>query len=165
MWWWNKKDPMGHQTYCQPTLHYRIKHTCVLFDGFPNVFYSIHVFSYLIENFHPWLLFHPCFFLFNWKFPPMAFIPSMFFLIWLKIFTHGFYLIPLFDWKFPPMSFIPSMFFLIWLKISTHGFYSIHVFSYLIENFHPWFLFHPCFSLFNGEKIKMSFILSMCLIR
>ena len=118
------------------TLAYRIIITCFLFDSFLKFFYSIHIFSYLIQNFHQYFLFHTYFFLFDSKFPPILFNSiHVFFSIWFKNSTHTFYSIHifLFDLKFPPILFIPSIFFLNWFKNSTHTFYSIDVFPYLIQ--------------------------------
>ena len=96
------------------------------------------------------LLFHTYFFLFDSKFPPILFIPYIFFLIWFKISTNTFYSIHIFSYlirnfhpyflipymffflfgsKIPHILFIPYIFFFIWFEISTHTFYSIHIFS------------------------------------
>ena len=57
--------------------------------------------------------------------------------------------------------FIRSMFFIIRFKFFQCTFYLIHTFPYLIQKFYSYFLFDPCFSLFNSKISLMLFIRSI----
>ena len=99
------------------------------------------------------LLFHTYFFLFDSKFPPILFIPYIFFLIWFKISTNTFYSIHIFSYlirNFHPYFLIPYMFFSIWFKNSTHTFYSIHIFLFDLK--FPPILFIPSIFFLNWFK-------------
>ena len=56
-----------------------------------HAFYSAHVFLFQVKSFHPFLIFRPCFSFSSQNFPPVPYIPTMFFFFQVKLSTHSLY--------------------------------------------------------------------------